>query len=418
MPHLHRPVRVVRLRAQLPLCEAHRGVSTVPVRGSLLPFRPRSLAPRQLLRSLRVSLQALALPLAPSSAPLIAALARAPACRSPLPRTRDCEELDVLMHCVSQPSIETSRNVRFGCYQYFYFALAAQFERAHLSVFNNRWSEVRRRTLRPPLHTWRVWLAGAASLAHVPRTPAERTRARTEQLRFVERGAPLASPSPRCRGRRAAARLRWLCVLCASRCAAVAPRTRFRGPSQVYNFNPSYGSATFLEGDAALPTAFLKPLHEVSNVFSPDESDGWRAQSTVPKTLGPAAASAGSCVLVCAPSLGTAGALDLASQLAAVGLPLARALEFETDAAGWRQKLEGALERVPGGGGLGPIPAKARVVVLQVAGEGSPATAAQVVDAFNSARGHTLACAAPDAGASAEMAATLFAQEDAGHALS
>jgi protein XRP2 len=57
-------------------------------------------------------------------------------------RTRDCEDLDVLMHCVSQPTIETSKRVRFGCFQFFYFALGAQFEKARLPVFNNRWSEV------------------------------------------------------------------------------------------------------------------------------------------------------------------------------------------------------------------------------------------------------------------------------------
>lgn len=185
----------------------------------------------------------------------------------------------------------------------------------------------------------------------------------------------------------------------------------------MYNFNPAYGAPALLEGEAALPPAFLLPLHQASADFSLDEAEGWRTQSTVPRTLGQAAASAGSCVLVCAPSLGTAGGLSLAAQLDAAGLPLARALEFEADAPGWRHKLDAALARVPGGGGLGPVPPKGRVIVLQVAGEESHAGAARVVAAFNAARGSVLACAAPDPASSADMAATLFAQEDAGHAL-
>ncbi|KAG8459470.1 hypothetical protein KFE25_012805 [Diacronema lutheri] len=244
-------------------------------------------------------------------------------------RTRDCERLDVLMHCVSQPSIETSSAVRFGCYSFFYFALPAQFEAARLSVFNNRWSEV-------------------------------------------------------------------------------------------YNFSPKHGAATLLDGADASPPAFLKPgvsgLHDLAPFVTREEADGWRDQSAVPSTLGAHAAAAGSTVLVCAPALGTAGALELCARLAAAGLQLARTLEFEADGK-WRGALDSALARMPGGGGLGRIAPKARVVVLQVAGADSAARAAEVVDVFNAARGGALACAAADAASSAEMAAALFVQEDAGHAL-
>jgi len=57
-------------------------------------------------------------------------------------RTRECDDMDVLLLCQSQPSIETSSRLRFGCFQYFYFSLGRQFELAKLSPFNNRWSEV------------------------------------------------------------------------------------------------------------------------------------------------------------------------------------------------------------------------------------------------------------------------------------
>ncbi|KAJ1626288.1 tubulin binding cofactor C-domain-containing protein [Pavlovales sp. CCMP2436] len=241
-------------------------------------------------------------------------------------RTRDCKQLDVLMHCVSQPSIETSSAVRFGCLQYFYFALPAQFEAAGMSVFNNRWSEV-------------------------------------------------------------------------------------------YNFTPAKGGYTLLEGEAASPTAFLKPLHKVADFSGAEEADAWRTQSAVPLSLGPAAAAHGSCVLVGAPSLGTDGALELVRRLQTAGLPLARSLEFVVNSE-WRAKLSGALACVLGGGGLGAVPDGSRVIVLQVAGgEDSPAMAAEVLAIFNKAMGVVLACAAASTAASAEMATRLFVDVDSGHAL-
>lgn len=57
-------------------------------------------------------------------------------------RTRDCKNLRVLLFTQTRPIIETSSNVSLGCFTMSYFDLEAQFERAHLSVWNNHWSEV------------------------------------------------------------------------------------------------------------------------------------------------------------------------------------------------------------------------------------------------------------------------------------
>jgi hypothetical protein len=55
-------------------------------------------------------------------------------------RTRDCKNLDVLLYCQTRPIIETTTNLRVGCFNAFYFELVNQFSFAKLSVFNNIWS--------------------------------------------------------------------------------------------------------------------------------------------------------------------------------------------------------------------------------------------------------------------------------------
>ncbi|CAG0915529.1 unnamed protein product [Notodromas monacha] len=57
-------------------------------------------------------------------------------------RMRDCSCLDIMLHCATQPIIESSKNVRFGCYQYFYNGLPEQFSKAGLNFFNNQWWNV------------------------------------------------------------------------------------------------------------------------------------------------------------------------------------------------------------------------------------------------------------------------------------
>ncbi|XP_060228193.1 protein XRP2-like [Meriones unguiculatus] len=57
-------------------------------------------------------------------------------------RVRDCRKLDVFLCCATQPIIESSTNIKFGCFQWYYPELAAQFRDAGLSIFNNIWSHV------------------------------------------------------------------------------------------------------------------------------------------------------------------------------------------------------------------------------------------------------------------------------------
>uniref|UniRef100_A0A8C9TQY3 Protein XRP2 n=1 Tax=Scleropages formosus TaxID=113540 RepID=A0A8C9TQY3_SCLFO len=57
-------------------------------------------------------------------------------------RTRDCKKMDVFLCCATQPIIESSTGMKFGCYQYFYPELAYHFKDAGLSIFNNNWSNI------------------------------------------------------------------------------------------------------------------------------------------------------------------------------------------------------------------------------------------------------------------------------------
>ncbi|XP_032232280.1 protein XRP2 [Nematostella vectensis] len=57
-------------------------------------------------------------------------------------RTRDCKKMDFFLLCDSQPIIESSSGMKFGCFQYYYPELEGQFEKASLSVYNNNWSNI------------------------------------------------------------------------------------------------------------------------------------------------------------------------------------------------------------------------------------------------------------------------------------
>eukprot|EP00743_Colponemidia_sp_Colp-15_P002028 GILK01002202.1.p1 GENE.GILK01002202.1~~GILK01002202.1.p1 ORF type:complete len:371 (+),score=71.20 GILK01002202.1:58-1113(+) len=57
-------------------------------------------------------------------------------------RSRECTNLDILLFSSTQPVIETSKNMKFGCFNYFYFNLKEQFDAANLSIWNNKWSEI------------------------------------------------------------------------------------------------------------------------------------------------------------------------------------------------------------------------------------------------------------------------------------
>lgn len=57
-------------------------------------------------------------------------------------RTRDCKKLEVFLCCATQPIIESSTGMKFGCFQYYYPELAFHFKDAGLSIFNNNWSNI------------------------------------------------------------------------------------------------------------------------------------------------------------------------------------------------------------------------------------------------------------------------------------
>ncbi|XP_056271251.1 protein XRP2-like isoform X2 [Pseudoliparis swirei] len=83
-------------------------------------------------------------------------------------RTRDCKKMEVFLSCATQPVIESSAGVKFGCFQYFYPELAFHFKDAGLSVFNNNWSNVHDFTPVAGENNWSLLPEGAAVLDSVP----------------------------------------------------------------------------------------------------------------------------------------------------------------------------------------------------------------------------------------------------------
>jgi hypothetical protein len=57
-------------------------------------------------------------------------------------RARDLSNVQTLLYCQTEPVIESSKNVSFGCFAFAYMPLASQFVAAKLSPWDNRWSEV------------------------------------------------------------------------------------------------------------------------------------------------------------------------------------------------------------------------------------------------------------------------------------
>ncbi|XP_033751685.1 protein XRP2-like isoform X2 [Pecten maximus] len=57
-------------------------------------------------------------------------------------RTRDCSKIETFLFCSSQPIIEDSTGMKFGCFTYFYPELEEQFKAVDMSLFNNNWSKI------------------------------------------------------------------------------------------------------------------------------------------------------------------------------------------------------------------------------------------------------------------------------------
>ncbi|CAK8686444.1 unnamed protein product [Clavelina lepadiformis] len=71
-------------------------------------------------------------------------------------RTRDCQKVDVFLSCTTQPIMESSARMRFGCYQLAYQGLLEQFQQAMLSVYNNNWSNIHDFTPTPQSKNWKM----------------------------------------------------------------------------------------------------------------------------------------------------------------------------------------------------------------------------------------------------------------------
>ncbi|XP_062306313.1 protein XRP2 [Osmerus eperlanus] len=88
-------------------------------------------------------------------------------------RTRDCKKMEVFLCCATQPIIESSTGMKFGCYQYYYPELAFHFKDAGLSIFNNNWSNIHDFTPVSGETNWSLLSEGVVVLDHVPAPDAE-----------------------------------------------------------------------------------------------------------------------------------------------------------------------------------------------------------------------------------------------------
>ncbi|XP_036401776.1 protein XRP2-like [Megalops cyprinoides] len=88
-------------------------------------------------------------------------------------RTRDCKKVDVFLCCASQPIIESSTGMKFGCFQYYYPELAFHFKDAGLSIFNNNWSNVHDFTPVSGETNWSLLPEDAVIFDYVPAPDSE-----------------------------------------------------------------------------------------------------------------------------------------------------------------------------------------------------------------------------------------------------
>lgn len=88
-------------------------------------------------------------------------------------RTRDCRKLEVFLCCATQPIIESSTGMKFGCFQYYYPELALQFKDAGLSIFNNTWSNIHDFTPVSGNNNWDLLPENAVVQDYVPLPSSE-----------------------------------------------------------------------------------------------------------------------------------------------------------------------------------------------------------------------------------------------------
>ena len=78
-------------------------------------------------------------------------------------RSRDCKNIDTYLHVTTRPIIETSSNMRFGCWDFHYDGLKDQMDAAGISVYQNFWSHIY--NFNPDSATWSLLPAENTSAA-------------------------------------------------------------------------------------------------------------------------------------------------------------------------------------------------------------------------------------------------------------
>lgn len=57
-------------------------------------------------------------------------------------RTRECASCKIKLFCSTKPIIEDSKDLQFGCYDYYDVNLKSQFYNEEISIYTNSWSEI------------------------------------------------------------------------------------------------------------------------------------------------------------------------------------------------------------------------------------------------------------------------------------
>lgn len=125
-------------------------------------------------------------------------------------RLRDCESVDILLHCATLPVVESSRRIRFGCWSLGslagYPGYAAQLSQASMSPFSNFWSEIHDFT--PAAGSWSLLPPSATMTSLLEEAGMARFPVSEAGLRALEAvqdpADPDARPVPRTLGRGAA----------------------------------------------------------------------------------------------------------------------------------------------------------------------------------------------------------------------
>ncbi|XKL68958.1 hypothetical protein PGB90_006727 [Kerria lacca] len=57
-------------------------------------------------------------------------------------RLRDCKDLEIALYCATCPIIESSKNIKFSCFQLYYDNIEEHFQQCNLNIWNNLWYKI------------------------------------------------------------------------------------------------------------------------------------------------------------------------------------------------------------------------------------------------------------------------------------